>query len=556
MVVSASIDCPNLINLALGMRMNIQSSSTMSSLYSNCCLSPGITCDGASRVTQIDWSYYGLDGVINSTAIPSKVTIFDMHGDSLVGSFPSSLPVGLTLFDVNYCNFGGSFPNNFPASLTFLSLFNNYFTGSIASLPPALTFVSLGFNSFSGNIPTNLPIGLTYLGLQYNSFTGTIPTNLPSTLTKINIGANELSGTIPSLPLGLTFLGLYGNYITGPIPTTWPTNITYINVGPNLLTGTMTNVIWPFGLTDLEVDGNLLTGDLPLFPNSIQILRLGYPDESANHFTGTLLINQPTDLSITNNWITDIRIADASLLTSCDLSNNPLLGNPNIAALTICTANGLYNASSLPVTKTTAKLATTSTRITTSLSILLKSSNLAITSTMKTATSAIIRTTIKTTLQTTIKTSPSSIASSSSSIKTSFKLSSTLHLSTSSTHDSTASTSNLAINSQIITTQLVFALNSKISRESEYLNAKSLNSSETEESTSFLLVKLDYISFDVTWYSILKIASRILVNFALLVVIFAYAPFAREFNKKMFRYMGKQVEETTIGKSSSKKSTF
>ena len=51
----------------------------------------------------------------------------------------------------------------------------------------------------------------------------------------------------------------------------------------------------------------------------------------------------------------------SALATSgnCDLSNNPLLGNPNIAGLTMCTKNGLYSAALLPITRSTTKLAKT-----------------------------------------------------------------------------------------------------------------------------------------------------------------------------------------------------
>ena len=56
-------------------------------------------------------------------------------------------------------------------------------------------------------------------------------------------------------------------------------------------------------------------------------------------------------------------IQDSSVLGTCDLSNNPLLGNPNIDEL-MCTKNGLYSAGLLPVTRSTV---TTLTKTTTQL---------------------------------------------------------------------------------------------------------------------------------------------------------------------------------------------
>ena len=44
---------------------------------------------------------------------------------------------------------------------------------------------------------------------------------------------------------------------------------------------------------------------------------------------------------------------DTSTLTTCDISGNPLLGSPSIAALTMCTQTGLYAASLLPYTIST-----------------------------------------------------------------------------------------------------------------------------------------------------------------------------------------------------------
>ena len=186
-----------------------------------------------------------------------------------------------------------------------------------------------------GNISDiSLPSEITFLRFDHNSLSGTIQNVFTTNLTSIDLSGNRLTGTIPVvLPKGMQFLYLGSNLFTGNIPMTLPN-----------------------GLLHLSVDTNLLTGDVPPFPSSLRYLALGYPGWGGNYLTGTVQINKPQLLYILKNWITDVVIQDTSVLTQCDLSNNPLLGNLNIAALTMCTTNGLYNASLLPNTKTTTTL--------------------------------------------------------------------------------------------------------------------------------------------------------------------------------------------------------
>ena len=151
-----------------------------------------------------------------------------------------------------------------------------------------------------------------------------------------------LNGTIngTAIPSSVTHLFLERNSLTGPIPS-------------NL----------PIGLFHLILHGNLMSGDLPSFQSSIKYLQLGYPGYPGNFFTGTLTLDQPFQLWINDNWIADLEIQDSSQinLSKCELSNNPLLGNPNIAGLTICTTDGLYSALMLPNTKSRTILATITT---------------------------------------------------------------------------------------------------------------------------------------------------------------------------------------------------
>ena len=155
-------------------------------------------------------------------------------------------------------------------------------------------------------------------------------------VTRIDWNSMGLDGVLngTALPSGLIDLVLYRNGgIHGQIPDTWPINL---------------NII--------DVDNNELYGDISTLPRTMKYVYLGWPDAPGNHFTGSLVLNQPFNLYINDNWITDVQVIDPTELLGCDLSNNPLLGNPNIISLVNkCGQNGLYAASLLPVTISTTK---------------------------------------------------------------------------------------------------------------------------------------------------------------------------------------------------------
>ena len=144
--------------------------------------------------------------------------------------------------------------------------------------------------------------------------------------------------------------------MSGSIPLLLPSGITSLYLGNNRLTGTIPTVL-PVGLATMFFDSNNLGGDLPLFPLTLRFVYLGFPGRSRiNRFTGTLRLNNPVWLFMNDNWITDVIIQDSSgLITYCDLSNNPLLGNSNIAGLTGCARNGLYSPALLN-SKTTSTI--------------------------------------------------------------------------------------------------------------------------------------------------------------------------------------------------------
>ena len=149
-------------------------------------------------------------------------------------------------------------------------------------------------------------------------------------VTQIDWNSTGLDGTLNRnyIPLKVTILNLEVNSLTGAIPSQLPS-----------------------GLVQLYLYGNLMSGNLPLFPANIQRLVFRYPGWPGNHFTGSVLLNTPTHVYINDNWISDLLVQDNSTMTGCDISNTPLLGNPNIVNLVLCAKVGLYDVKSLPCLK-------------------------------------------------------------------------------------------------------------------------------------------------------------------------------------------------------------
>ena len=173
--------------------------------------------------------------------------------------------------------------------------------------------------------------------------TGIVCSN--SRVIAINWNNYNLNGTINGTALStiVKTVGLDGNSLTGSFPSILPSGLEQIYLSNSRLTGNLPPL--PAVLQGLDCDGNKLGGDLPDFPNTLVYLGLGYQYSTGNHFSGTLKLNAPSHLRAYDNWITDILIQDTSQLTTsvCDISYNPLLGNPNIPSPTICVQYGLFN---------------------------------------------------------------------------------------------------------------------------------------------------------------------------------------------------------------------
>ena len=313
-------DCSNLIIFARGLGMQSNQPSIWTQLHSYCCTATGVTCI-SQRVVQISWNSFGLSGFINGSAISSfLLTHLSLSNNQINGSIPVSLPLNLQHLDLS----------------------NNLLCNNIPSnLPPSLINFKLYFNQLTGNIPSVLPSGINILQLHNNKLTGSIPI-LPSALQSLWLQNNLLTGNIQILPISIQELILAFNLLTGSIPTSLPPDLTNLELSFNILTGNAPSIM-PNNLQYLGLAGNKLSGDLPSFPTSLQYVALGYPlmsgyNSTNNKFSGTLRLNQPIDLFIYDNSITDIIVQNSSLLTdtTCDISKNPLLGNPHLANLNMC----------------------------------------------------------------------------------------------------------------------------------------------------------------------------------------------------------------------------
>ena len=298
-VFSISIDCPNVISLALGLNLHLKQPSIWTALRGDCCVVSNIGCTN-QRVTGISFENLGLNGTINGTALPSQLYSLYLDNNKISGNIPTKLPNGL---------------------------------GDLI----------LYTNKLSGPIPMELPSGLYTMYLLNNNLTGSIPSNLPNTLIRVHLTGCGLTGPIPNpLPSALQLLYLADNFLTGSLPVALPNPLQELHIYSNALSGNIPSTL-PNGLKRILLYDNRFSGLLPTFPSILTDLQIGKVGYSGNQFSGALVLNKPSIVTINDNLITDIAIKDRSQLSSCDLSKNPLLGNPQILNLTMCTINELFS---------------------------------------------------------------------------------------------------------------------------------------------------------------------------------------------------------------------
>ena len=181
---SISIDCPDVINLAIGLNMDKTNPAFMNALQVDCCLynvdavTNFVKCTASAsnpRVININWDALGLNGTINGTALTASMN----------------------------------------STLTWLSLKTNEISGTIPNpLPPKLTFLRLFANQLQGNIPNPLPSNLGRLYLHSNKLIGDIP-NLPKSLVELMLGVRGSAGN---------------NNLNGKIELRTPTRLSLFNI--------------------------------------------------------------------------------------------------------------------------------------------------------------------------------------------------------------------------------------------------------------------------------------------------------------------------------------
>ena len=147
LISGVSVDCPNVIKLAMQMKMNTSQPSIMSQLNADCCTAQGVTCDSSTRVTQIFWVSLSppLTGIINGTLLPPFLTGLRLTNNKLTGSIPRMWPSGLLGLDISRNPLNCVSPGPWPSSLILLHLNGLSCTGSAGLFPSNLQELFLGW---------------------------------------------------------------------------------------------------------------------------------------------------------------------------------------------------------------------------------------------------------------------------------------------------------------------------------------------------------------------------------------------------------------------------
>ena len=405
-------DCQDVTNLAKGLNMDLVQPDLFNSITTDCCLYT--SCSG-NNVVGIYWHSLGLNGTLNSTAIPNTVLRFDIFANKITGNIPE-FKTGIHLANLN--------------------AYVNDFSGTLPSIPPSLVEINLVANKLSGIIPA-IPAGMTYFHAWGNQLSGLIP-SLPSSLRDLNLHTNKLSGELPLIPPSLTRLYVEINYfLNGTILLYQPielashsnqfTNITIID--PSLLYGCnidsnyiyasdVQNLVGHCSMSNLlpEVCKNItimarhlnmenvnptqyskiksnccqsqtgvscvnnnvvsldwhnmgLSGslDVALLPDTV--LDLDFQNNvisgdisslslniqilrmNDNRFTGTIILSNPSAVYVQNNNFTNITILNTTRLSNCSIVGNPMDYNNMNELRDICLKSDTVKTSTVYLTQ-------------------------------------------------------------------------------------------------------------------------------------------------------------------------------------------------------------
>ncbi|KAA3456026.1 putative leucine-rich repeat receptor-like protein kinase isoform X4 [Gossypium australe] len=341
--------------------------SNHSSNTSQRCQWPGITCNTAESITEINLSdapnieVGERFGKLNFSSFPNLV-LLDLSDHQLRGKIPHQIGdlSALKYLDLSNCGLSGKLPPSLGklTQLKFLDIsYNDNINGSI---PPQLgnleNLVTLNLsrcgivgpipsalgNQINGSIP--LEIGhlrnLTYLDL-YNNRLGSIPITLYQ-LTNLEIlylDNNQLQGSIPqdieNLE-NLNLLSLTNNNFIGHIPLALChlTKLEYILLSQNRLSGSIPSCIGSLSkMQYLSLGSNLLKGPIPQEICNLANLTSLYL--SQNKLSGSIpscigSLSKMQDLSLGSNLLKGPipqEICNLANLTSLYLSQNKLSGS-------------------------------------------------------------------------------------------------------------------------------------------------------------------------------------------------------------------------------------
>ncbi|KAK8278146.1 hypothetical protein V6Z11_D09G021400, partial [Gossypium hirsutum] len=354
--------------------------SNHSSNTSQRCQWPGITCNTAESITQINLSdapnieVGDRFGKLNFSSFPNLV-LLDLSDHQLRGKIPHQIGdlSALKYLDLSNCGLSGELPPSL-GKLTQLEFLDMSYNGNInGSIPPQLgnlkNLVTLNLrqcgivgpipsalgqlinlqslilsgNQINGSIP--LEIGylrnLTYLSLSNNRIVGPIPSALGqlTSLQSLILWGNQINGSIP-LEIGylrnLTCLDLYNSRLVDSIPITLYqlTNLEILYLDNNQLQGSIPSCVGSLSkMQYLSLDSNLLKGPIPQEICNLANLTSLYL--SQNKLTGSIpscigSLSKMQYLRLDSNLLKGPipqEICNLANLTSLYLSQNKLTGS-------------------------------------------------------------------------------------------------------------------------------------------------------------------------------------------------------------------------------------
>eukprot|EP00834_Sanchytrium_tribonematis_P008497 NODE_1018_length_2620_cov_0.088854.p1 type:complete len:678 gc:universal NODE_1018_length_2620_cov_0.088854:2509-476(-) len=299
-------------------------------------------------------------GSIQNLSVCNSLYVLDLSNNNLNGSFPI-LVDSLQILNLENNLFHGEIPSNltWPSGLLDLKVGLNRFYGNLSAISGlnSMRNLNLSFNSFSGDLPHlngssyklvdvshnqlsgEIDLGYTSISdlrLSFNKF-DKFPKSLPKSIFTLKLDNNGMSGNMSyDLPSTLTSIDISGNNLIGNIPN-WQINSTrdYLNISNNYFIGSISQSLQYVNTLDLS--HNHLSGCIS---SQFKGSNVFFND---NYLSGNLSFMAPSQLSISNNFVTNVVIYNSNGLQKCDLSLNPLA--PGVFGKTFqnqCDLNGIY----------------------------------------------------------------------------------------------------------------------------------------------------------------------------------------------------------------------